>query len=270
MLRIIILTILVACTSNCFTQNNFEIDILNIEMQYFDVKNDTLKQKLILKKMDLLIANNVLDERLFKEVKRVKSAYLDKIESANFFWNAAIISYLNKETNHASNYLNRYFLFQKEETIPFKLMYFLTNQKIDSLKSIGYYKELCLIDSVFIPLQEIYTLENFELKGKKLLLNSGIIIPGLGAMLNGNILKGLVSLSLNVLSFYAIRTLILQKLYINSFGWGFNLFGKFYLGNLRMTENLVNKKENNQKNKLATDCELILKEILEKYPFEFK
>jgi hypothetical protein len=130
--------------------------------------------------------------------------------------------------------------------------------------------DLCKKDSIFMNLSKVIELEDFELKHKKFLLNSGLVIPGSGAIFNGNIVKGFTSLGLNTISFMAIRELVFEQMYVNAIGWGFNLFSKFYLGNLRMTEGLVEKKEQLKKNKLTSDCELILNDIFKKYPFEFK
>jgi hypothetical protein len=270
MLRIIILIFLIVCIRNVQAQGNFEIDILNFEKEIYAQKNDTLKQDLILKKIDVLLSNNILNERTFKEVKRIQTSYLDSSKSSKFFWNAALVSFLNKETNYANSYLKRFANFQGSESTSYKLLFFLNNQKIDSAQCAVFYMDLCKKDSIFMNLSKVIELEDFELKHKKFLLNSGLVIPGSGAIFNGNIVKGFTSLGLNTISFMAIRELVFEQMYVNAIGWGFNLFSKFYLGNLRMTEGLVEKKEQLKKNKLTSDCELILNDIFKKYPFEFK
>ena len=54
------------------------------------------------------------------------------------------------------------------------------------------------------------------------------------------------------------------------FGWGSNLITKFYIGGLNLTEKTVLFREAYKKEKLATNCELQLKNILEKYPLKMK
>ena len=71
-------------------------------------------------------------------------------------------------------------------------------------------------------------------------------------------------------SVFGIIKLVDYGLYLNAFFWGTGLGFKFYAGNLKLTEKQFYEAETKQRNKLANNCENQLKQLLEKYPLNFK
>ena len=269
MFRIIFTLTALACTGSPFSQESKAEKLLAIEKQVYVCTNDTLKQQLLLSKVDLLLANKEQDERVFREVKRISGDLLDSLSRERFYWNAALLSYLNKENYRAAVYLGKYEKMSVGKDVPFQLLGFLLYRELDSLKAMTFKRELISADPAFADLACFDQVEAYELKHRTFKHYSGYLVPGSGAMINGNIGKGLLSAGLNAASLAAILSMYRQGLWINTFGWGGNLVSKFYFGNIRMTDKLMDKKEAREKNELAGECELILEGLLKKYPLTF-
>jgi hypothetical protein len=272
MFRIIIVVLLVNYINLSLAQDSLSKQLLAFEQDIYSQEDVCLKQKLILTKIDFLIEHELLNSLAFMEVKRIQVEFLDRSETQRFLWNASIISYFNNEIYHSIHYLKDY---SKEDSsvlndFNFNFFSFLNYKNYDSVKANAIKQFLISQDAIFENLECFDQVEEFQLRHKKLKLNASLFIPGLGAALNGNVLKGFTSLGLNTVSAVAIFYLLRQNMYINSILWGSNLIGKFYLGGVRMTEKFVSQKELVQKNKLAENCELKISTILEKYPLTFK
>lgn len=270
MLRIFIISILF---NGCIlkAQDYFNDSLLYYEYEYFKNPSDSGKQKILLKKFDFYIRNNVTDNRCFNELKRIEISNLtDKKEKENFLWNTAIVSYLNNETDYAKFYLGEYEAMQTDTTAPSHLLYILIHKYSDTVEIQRRIRSLSKTDRLFSNLQCVCDLAVYSKKHLNFYLVSSALIPGSGTIMNGYILKGLLSFALTAASVYAIVRLVEYGLYINAVLWGTGVGLKFYTGNIKLTEKMFYKKESHKKNKLATDCELKLRSVLEKYPLTLK
>ncbi|MGJ8661285.1 MAG: hypothetical protein ACSHXL_04550, partial [Bacteroidota bacterium] len=59
-----------------FAQNEFEKKLLDQELAYFHASSDSVKSRCVLKKMNLYFSQNVVDERLFFEIKRLENDWI--------------------------------------------------------------------------------------------------------------------------------------------------------------------------------------------------
>jgi TM2 domain-containing membrane protein YozV len=125
-------------------------------------------------------------------------------------------------------------------------------------------------DARFNSLQCLKDASAYSRKNENLYVIASAIVPGSGSMLNGYIGKGINSLLLNAASATGIALLVKHQLYINAVIWGGMVGLKFYVGNILLTKSLFERKEQLIKNQLANNCELIVKELLEDYPLNFR
>lgn len=269
---IIVISIITASITDCFSQlpTAFASQLLQVEKKIFQAENDSVRNALLIGKIELYIAADSINQRAMGEVKRVNPKLLNDAVRNTFLWNAALISFMNDETYYAMRYLEEYESRSSDSSASFLLLKYLAYQNYDSIAANEVYLSLRAVDTNFQCLECIPELEAFELKHKKALSKSAAFLPGLGMILLGHPGKGIVSMALNAATVVAVVKLIQARLIINAIGWGVNLISKFYMGNVRLTERLIENKEMRQKNKLALACELKVENILVKYPLVFK
>lgn len=272
--RIITLAcILLFCTKTSKGQTHTSDSILtSIEMEYFICPNDSLKNELLYTKLNVYVQNNLINQDALKETKRIDAEYLSGKNKNNYLWNASVISYLNKDIFYSLHYINKYEKNNIADTsFDFLLLKLLIYSSYDttianSIRQKINKKNIQNVDC----LKCLVELESYELKNKKLFERLSVYLPGSGLIANGNILKGFISMGINTGTVLTIRYFFLNQAYINMFAWGTNLITKFYLGNVTLTSKMVQKKERIKKQKLATNCEFVLSNILREYPILFK
>ncbi len=253
----------------CYGQNSLNDSLLFYEYRYFRCTDATEKQSILLKKIDLYLNAGITNTLVFNEIKRVKFGSLREGQNA-FFWNAALISYLNVENDQARFFLKEYELAAKDSSIMVQLLKVLVYKDTDTSISHATLALLAEKDPLFKDLTCFDDIINYNKKHLNFYLISSAIVPGSGSALNGYVLKGLLSLAITSASAYAIVKMVEYGLYVNAVLWGTGVGLKFYAGNISLTEKLFYKAETKHKNKLATACELKLKSILEKYPLILK
>ncbi|HOZ86979.1 MAG TPA: hypothetical protein PL029_04425, partial [Bacteroidia bacterium] len=97
----------------CYGQNSLNDSLLFYEYRYFRCTDATEKQSILLKKIDLYLNAGITNTLVFNEIKRVKFGSLREGQNA-FFWNAALISYLNVENDQSRFFLKEYELAAKD------------------------------------------------------------------------------------------------------------------------------------------------------------
>lgn len=269
MLRSIILGSLLACISTLSAQVNFEHDLLELEKLRFATKNDSLQSEISYRKVQLYLANQQVHSGVFEEVKRVEYRKLPDSLKTNFLWNAALISYLSNEQYRSTFYLDRYGNLSRDSSVSYFLMQTLVH-RLDTAALQHNLGQLQRLDSAFTTLTCFEDFQQFERKNPKAYKIASGIVPGLGSMMNGYWLKGTSSLLFSAGMLAASYAMFYNSLYVSAITWGVAIWGKFYGGNLRLTEQLFEKRELQQKTKLAGDCELVLTTLLQKYPLQFK
>ncbi|MBA3681279.1 MAG: hypothetical protein H0W73_08970 [Bacteroidetes bacterium] len=271
MLRIFIISLLLCNSTIVFSQNALNDSLLSYEYAYFKSNNDTVKQMLLLKKIDLYLKQNITDVNVLNEVNRVNvNALTDNTAKVNFLWNATAIAYLNNNTDRARFFLAEYSELKKDTSVTFNLLAILINKYADTSdvnKRIAY---LANKDTVFKDLSCFLDIINYNRKHLKFYLISSAIIPGSGTAMNGYVFKGITSLALMAGSVYGIIKMVEYGLYINAVLWGTGVSLKFYAGNIKLTQQSFYKAEDKKKNKLTNSCELKLKNVLNRYPLTLK
>lgn len=272
MLRIIIILIWIASFINSVSaQTEFDKQLLAIEQHVFESKNDTVKASLCLQKFNLYVStNNYYSAAALNEVKRIDFLLLSDSAKEKFLWNAGLLFYLHKEQRSAMYYIQQYKSLSKDSSMNCFLLELLSAANYDTLSVSTILKKASIKTVDFTCLNCLNEIVVYQRKGENRYLFASAIVPGLGSAINGNVGKGFVSLSLNSLIAYVMYYMLHENLYLNAFGWGLSFGIKFYTGNLRLTEKLFFEKEAKTKNKLAKNCELKLKEVLNKYPLLFK
>jgi hypothetical protein len=268
-LIIIIINTVLLCIESCYAQQNFEKDLLDFERSIFQTSDNWEKNELLVQKIQFLAKADSIDSKVQSEIERVDPIYLNDSLRKIFTWNAMLISFLNKEVSLTVHYIESFEKLEKEPSTGFMALKYLTYLDYDTTIAKVIRTELIAKDSIFLTFDCIDAIKTYEIRHKKI-KQFASFVPGLGMMLNGNVGKGLISLSLNTATVFAIDYLIKGNLYINAFSWGTNLLGKFYIGGTNLTRTLIEKRESAQKNKLAQTCELTIENIFKKYPIEFR
>jgi hypothetical protein len=252
-----------------FAQSTIEQKLLEEEMNYFEATSDSMRTVFALRKMDLFFSQNQVDERLFFEIKRLDNRWIPEVKKEDLYWNIALASYLLDERYYYLKYANRY----KEittSTIESEILEFLVYVKTNETSSRALLDNLELKDSSLIDLESLFDANYHESKNKSLVRIMAKIIPGSGLLLLKKPVKGITSMGLNTASFFAIRYLIQNTMYINTFAWGMNLVQRFYLGGIALTEKMITEKETKEKAHLALEGEDALLKVLTKYPLVFR
>lgn len=250
-------------------QNGLSDSLLFYEYACFKSTDTTAQQQFLLKKLNLYLNRGLTGPEMFREAKRVQIKFLGTHKS-DFLWNAAVLGYLNNETDRAAFYLSEYGEQAGDTGIAYNLLSVLINKYSDTAqvrRSINFLEKK---DSLFNGLHCFAEVAAYERKHLNFYRISSAIVPGSGTMINGAVLKGIISLALTAGSVYGIVQLVKYGLYLNAFFWGTGVGLKFYAGNLKLTEKTFYQKEQRQKNKPATECGLKLQKILNKYPLTLK
>lgn len=245
--------------------------LLQYELAYYQAHDDTVAQTYLVRKVNHYLRNRISDAVVFKEICRVKTGLLANNQSTqSFLWNAAMISYLNHENDRAAFYLNSYYEMSADSSFSHDLLSYLIYKYRDSVRTKASLEHLVKHDAVFSSLSCFMEVGAYEKKHLNRYLISSAILPGSGSMMTGYVVRGFISLTLVAGSVYGVMKLVEYGLYANAVLWGGGVGLKFYTGNIKLTEQLFFKSEARKKNKLATECELKLTEILDRYPLSLK
>jgi hypothetical protein len=271
-MRQIIFTLITATLFilNLKAEDTLIAKLIGLEKAFYSSNSSAEKTAIAYQKFNFLIFNNILNEQCVLEIDRIDAHHLTITEQKNFFWNSTIISFVNNINSKAIYFFERYQESNLDSSNEALLLSSLIHSDYNSEKSKKSLLELSKRDTVFNCLICLSRDNSLNEKNKKVKIVSSAIIPGLGMMLNGNILKGLTSTALKTSSIILINHLILNKSYINALGWGFSLWLKFYTGNLKLTEKLIDEKQNNIYRKKSEQCKNNWIRILNFYPLKFK
>ncbi len=270
MLRGIIILIISAACIRSNAQSGFEDSLLILEKQIFQASDQKTKQQFLLQKFQLYIHHNEFCEEGLRVAERVDSEKLDSESDELFQWNAALYSYLLLNYEKAYNHLSDYNAIKGSRGVDQNLLGFLITIQLDTTRSNAYLKELVRIDTAFHELSCIKGVQDFEGINPGPYELSSAIVPGSGMIFHGKVGKGMVSLGIHGGIALAVVAMARWNVYFNAVSWGLTFFQKFYFGNLKLTHKLIERSNQKKKEKLATDCELSLDQILQKYPLNFK
>jgi hypothetical protein len=244
--------------------------LLSLEKIYYSTNNDSIKTTIALQKFNYLISYGLSNNQKKIELNRVEPTYLNTTRQRDFFWNASLVFLTAEEFSKSIYYYERYNEISKDTSEISLLLAALIYAKIQPDKANDAIANLSKKDSVFNCLncltEMIFEKKNY--KKEKIICSA--FIPGLGSMLNGNLLKGFTSTVLNTASITFVNYLVLNACYFNTLGWGVSLFLKFYVGNLHLTEKLIDIKSQNVISEKIKSCELSFSNVFSRYTIAYK
>jgi hypothetical protein len=255
---------------NLRAEDSLVFKLISLEKVYFTSKSNHEKTLIAFQKLKLLLLNNYLDEKCITEIDRIEEDYLPNFEKENFLWNASLINYINKNNSKAVYWFERYQEYTLDSSIESLLFSSLVYSELNNKKSIISLNQLAKTDTSFNCLFCLNDEEYSNNKNKRIKIISSAIFPGLGMILNGNIIKGLTSTLLNTSSILFVIYSLKNKSYINAPGWGISFLQKFYTGNLKLTEKLIEEKQNIKYINKSNQCRKSWVKILENYPLKIK
>lgn len=273
MLRATLLILLLQfCINSSLTAQVSDSVLLEYELAFFNSESERERNAILLAKIDYHLNQSELSDQVFVEIERVKSKLLPREEQQRFYWNASLLYYVKAQHYRSIHFIDAYEkgADSSELNPSFKLLKFLTYAEYDTTLSNKLFDQLAQQDTLMNCLSCISDVASYELKHKKFRIVASYFIPGFGTMITGKPVKGFLSLSLNALSTLALIYTIQQQLWINTVGWGTNLIGKFYTGNIRLATKVIAEKEERKKKELAHQCELQIRSVLQRYPLNFR
>ncbi|MFI5150558.1 MAG: hypothetical protein ACHQRM_12545 [Bacteroidia bacterium] len=272
MLRtIIVLIALITCIPESGAQDDFASALLKLEKKAYACKSDTEKAGYYLQKMDLYLQHLSYTGQALGETRRIPFGLLKDRETQNrFLWNAALLSQMNKETDFALFYYNRYKENTGDSSGTSALLEILIHAERDTVAVSAMLRKLTARDTGFSCLSCLNKTASFELKHRGWYVFSSMLVPGLGTALEGYPLKGMNSLLINAAIIYGVVALVQSKDYIAAALIGAGLGLKFYSGNIKLTKRLFYEKEMRKKSLLATQCRQAMEKLLKKYPLQFR
>jgi len=265
------LIILLLFTSRLFGQHNTDSLFVCLEKQVFEATCDTVKTELIFKKATLYFEADRYDSLLLNETDRIDWRLLkNKSDCSRFLWNASIANLLQKRYTKAEFYFNLYIELNKNDsdTLQIKVLAALIFMPLNHSKLIELIGQTN--DSLIQALTCYQSVLNYQKPRKNYFVLASALIPGSGMLAANKPKQGLTSLALNAATVYFIYTLAQHNLYVNAVTWGFILGQKFYLGNLALTQKLVDEAEFQQRQALAQACEKTVFKLLKKHSLTYK
>lgn len=268
----IIISIILFICINCVAQLNTDSVLLDIEKKIYTASNDTLKATLILKKTQVYLHHHYNDSILLLEMDRLHwNLITDSNQIKDYLWNAALLNLLNKRYHRAYHYFENYQSINHYDTSTVSQFFkALILMNIDSEKLNSFLNENQILDSLFFNLKCYQSSIEYQKKGKSMYQVFSAIIPGSGMLALNKPQKGITSLLLNTGTAYTIYALFQNNLYFNAVTWGIVLTQKFYLGGIKLTGNLFDENENTYKYNNSSKCEEKVKQLLLKYPINYK
>jgi hypothetical protein len=262
---------IVACILKASAQDQLSEELLALEQKAFACKSSTEENALLLQKFNCYLKYNaVTGSAALNEMNRIDPALVEAPQRKIFLWNACLVAHLNNDYNSAKNYLNRYLELAADTSVADAVAGILIYNIEDTAKVRTWIQFSLKKDSSVNCLSCVNEVAAYKRKGKKFFSLMSGLIPGMGSILNGNVVKGVVSLVLCATIGGGVYLLAANKLYINAIFTAFPWFGKFYKGQIRLTKKLFGQKEQKRKKALADKCQAQLKIILDKYPLSFK
>ena len=241
--------------------------LLFYEHNYFSATDETEKTNILLQKIRLYKNYGQTGTELYREIKRVRYELMEAgAPRSNFLWNAAVVAYLNQEDAGAVSFFRAYTSATTDSSTGAAFLYFLIHKSSDTLLLHQQIKNLCLKDPAFSSLYCMKELITVQPDRKNRYMLASALLPGAGSVAAGYPVRGFVSAALVGASAFGVYSLVSSGLYLNAALWGSGVGLKFYTGNVRLSGKLYERKRSLKKNKLADDCELELKKLLDKYP----
>ena len=263
--------ILLLFTSILFGQHTTDSMFVCFEKQVFEASCDTIKAELIFKKATLYFEADRYDSLLLNETDRIDWHLLkNKSDCLHFLWNASLANLLQKRYTKAEFYFNHYIALNTNDsdTLQIKTMAALIFMPLNYSKLVNLIGQTN--DSLLQALTCYQDVLTYHKKRKNYYVLASAIIPGSGMLAVKKTKQGFTSLTLNAATVYFIYTLSQYNLYVNAFTWGFVLGQKFYLGNLALTQKLVDESETKQRQAIAQACEKTVFHVLKRHPLTYK
>jgi TM2 domain-containing membrane protein YozV len=269
----IIIILFCLINHNIFCQTALAEELLTLERDAYYSRSDTTKTQFYVAKFYCYLKHKVLDSSALKEVSRIDFEKIkDSIQQCRFLWNASLLAHINKRPQLAYHYFSEYMSLSNDVTDESNLLALSIFATLDSSLV---YSHLTMLNKYDIHhLDSLYRCSNrvdaYSIKNKKKYTIASAIVPGLGSILNGNIIKGTSSFVICGTNAYITYLLFSSNLYFNSFVWAYAITAKFWFGNINLTNSLVERKESMHKNILAQNCKNLLSEKLKEHPLFFR
>jgi hypothetical protein len=242
--------------------NNLEHELLSLELKQFE-SND-IKEKLatLVEKVNLEMVNPSYYALLQEDLIRIRSIATDANTSETILYNQCLIALSLKNYDQMNLLLEE--LKAKKDTLD------LSERILSACLSIIKYDTTQFKADIQHLQSDTSTILCSLNLNKKKYTTMSIVLPGLGMMALGKPTKGILALGLNTAAIAGTIYLISKGFYFAGFNTGLTIIPKFYAGNIRLTESVFNRKNNqlilnNQKEMLKK-----MDEVLALHPLNFK
>lgn len=271
MLRTIIVVIAtVLCIGRSYANDSLSLKLLRLEEKAFYAVNDSSRNEFVLEKFDLRLRHELIDDGTFEEGQRLSVAYLPNSERARVLWNKAVLSVILKKPSFAIQHFIDYSALTQDSTPSSLLLEMLVYYETDSNSVRRAFHNLLSVDTSLTELACLNNLSSVKPSARLAYLIASGIIPGSGMIAQGELIKGFTALLLNAGMATAITALVINDLRLNAIAWGLTYGLKFYAGNLKLTNTIVDRRMNEKKSLHADECRQAFHEAMKKYPVSFR
>lgn len=267
-LRITLILILLLCINQVIGQQHYESSLLHFEERIYHANIDSA-DLIKLEKINFMLKADSFEGQIYNEIRRVNYSLLPDSMRINAFWNASLIAYLHQDFDLSYNFWSKYNTISKDTSSQSLLLGYLVSDSRDNVVNRLLYDEVNVRDTQIVLFDKEQH-RSVKMKGSMFKKVCAFILPGSGLIINGNIGKGLLSMGINTGTVLFVRFLITNNAWVNSFLWGSNLIGKFYLGGYRLTAKEIEKKQLRKKRMRTETSAHILDTIMNKYPLNFR
>lgn len=246
-------------------------ELLSLEQQAFACTTDSARNVLYIRKADCYTRSGEISPAALSEMQRVDPSLIsDTAGRIRFFWNAAMMAHLLHDFNSAKNYFSRCLELCNDTTVSDAVFGALLYNEYDTAAVTRWINYAARTDSNLRCLDCLNEVYSYQRRGRPWIVFASYLVPGSGSMINGNVLRGVVSLALCAATGGGTFLLAWHGLYFNALFTTFPWFAKFYGGQVRLTKKLFDEKQLKRKNKLAKKCGDELLKVLDKYPLDFR
>lgn len=270
MLRTISVIAVLALIASTLSAQNGDSLLLQLEWKWFHASTIAEKDSLHWEKLQLILMEKPDDPATLQSMREYNVENIrDSIVLRKFRWNKSLIAFSQHEYLLAWSEINKYkningVLRTEEEWLLYAMI--ASKYSAEALDS------AVVQTALFFPERKevdcLCEVVNFKIEEKPVYKVMSAVIPGSGSIAQGKVGKGLGSLILNGAAIYGLYELSVAKLYLNAGLWAVTWFPKIYLGNIELTKKITEKRQLKKRNELSNNCELVLKNYLNKYPLK--
>lgn len=242
----------------------------SLENLVYKSSRTAIKYEYLLQKQQFWLTLESFDRAYFEGERITIDSILDYENRAGFLWNSALISNRLSNKEYAKFYYDEYLKLTKDSSMEAISLGLVVYSDLEYEEEFNDLLSKLNNDSLERKFSSLIELQKFELPAKKIRLASSFVLPGFAALSTGDIISSIGAVVITPSLVYLTYQLAERGMYVNALFVGLNIFPKFYIGNVRYTDDRLNRKEKKRKYLMLEKSIKDLEDHFNKYPLEFR